>query len=33
MTSPLGRVAHLDLVARLKSAFTDLPDAPDTGPH
>ena len=28
MTTPLGRVAHLDLVARLKSAYQELPDAP-----
>jgi thiocyanate hydrolase subunit beta len=28
MTTPLDRVSHLDLLARLKSAFTDLPDAP-----
>jgi hypothetical protein len=28
MTTPLHRVSHLDLIARLKSAFTDLPDAP-----
>jgi thiocyanate hydrolase subunit beta len=27
-TPPLGRVSHLDLMARLKSSFTDLPDAP-----
>jgi hypothetical protein len=28
MTTPRDRVSHLDLIARLKSAFTDLPDAP-----
>src|SRR5882757_10004617 len=28
MTTPLNRVTHLDLVARLKSAYPDLPDAP-----
>jgi hypothetical protein len=28
MTTPQDRVSHLDLLARLKSAFTDLPDAP-----
>lgn len=28
MTTPSDRVSHLDLMARLKSAFTDLPDAP-----
>jgi hypothetical protein len=28
MTTPADRVAQLDLMARLKSAFTDLPDAP-----
>jgi hypothetical protein len=28
MITPRGRVSHLDLIARLKSAFTDLPDAP-----
>jgi hypothetical protein len=28
MTTPLDRVSHLDLLARLTSAFTDLPDAP-----
>ena len=28
MTTPSERVAQLDLMARLKSAFTDLPDAP-----
>jgi thiocyanate hydrolase subunit beta len=28
MTTPFDRVSHLDLMARLKSAFTDLPDAP-----
>jgi thiocyanate hydrolase subunit beta len=28
MTTALDRVSHLDLLARLKSAFTDLPDAP-----
>ncbi len=28
MATPSDRVSHLDLMARLKSAFTDLPDAP-----
>jgi thiocyanate hydrolase subunit beta len=28
MTSPLDRVTHLDLIAQLRSSFTDLPDAP-----
>jgi thiocyanate hydrolase subunit alpha/thiocyanate hydrolase subunit beta len=28
MITLLDRVSHLDLLARLKSAFTDLPDAP-----
>jgi hypothetical protein len=28
MTSPRDRVSQLDLMARLRSAFTDLPDAP-----
>jgi thiocyanate hydrolase subunit beta len=28
MTTPLDRVTHLDLIARLRSSFTDLPDAP-----
>jgi len=28
MRTPSERVSHLDLMARLKSAFTDLPDAP-----
>jgi thiocyanate hydrolase subunit beta len=28
MTTPRDRVSHLDLIARLRSAFTDLPDAP-----
>ena len=28
MTTPRDRVSQLDLIARLKSAFTDLPDAP-----
>jgi thiocyanate hydrolase subunit beta len=28
MPTPRDRVSHLDLMARLKSAFTDLPDAP-----
>ena len=28
MATPLERVQQLDLVARLKSAYTDLPDAP-----
>src|SRR5882757_9602477 len=28
MTTPRDRVSHLDLMARLTSAFTDLPDAP-----
>jgi thiocyanate hydrolase subunit beta len=28
MTTPVARVSHLDLIARLKSSFTDLPDAP-----
>ena len=28
MTTPSERVSHLDLLARLKSSFTDLPDAP-----
>jgi hypothetical protein len=28
MTTPRDRVSHLDLMARLESAFTDLPDAP-----
>jgi thiocyanate hydrolase subunit beta len=28
MTTPLNRVNHLSLVARLKSAYSDLPDAP-----
>jgi thiocyanate hydrolase subunit alpha/thiocyanate hydrolase subunit beta len=28
MATPLDRVTHLDLVARLKSAYPDLPDAP-----
>ena len=28
MTTPRDRVTHLDLIARLASAFTDLPDAP-----
>ncbi len=28
MTTPLDRVAHLDLVARLKSSYPELPDAP-----
>lgn len=28
MTTPLARATHLDLIARLRSAFTDLPDAP-----
>ena len=28
MTTPVNRVSHLDLVARLKSAYPELPDAP-----
>ncbi len=28
MTTPLERITHLDLVARLKSAYPELPDAP-----
>ena len=28
MTTPMDRVAHLDLVARLKSSYQELPDAP-----
>jgi len=28
MTTPLDRVTHLDLIAQLRSSFTDLPDAP-----
>src|SRR4029077_168949 len=28
MTTPRDRVAHLDLVARLKSSYPELPDAP-----
>ncbi|MGH3596571.1 MAG: SH3-like domain-containing protein, partial [Mycobacterium sp.] len=28
MTTPFDRVSQLDLMARLRSAFTDLPDAP-----
>jgi thiocyanate hydrolase subunit alpha/thiocyanate hydrolase subunit beta len=28
VTTPSERVSHLDLMARLRSAFTDLPDAP-----
>ena len=28
MTTPSERVSHLDLLARLKSSFSDLPDAP-----
>jgi hypothetical protein len=28
MSTPLDRVTHLDLIARLRSAFPDLPDAP-----
>ncbi len=28
ITTPFDRVSHLDLMARLKPAFTDLPDAP-----
>src|ERR1700752_1833729 len=28
MTTPLDRAAHLELVARLKSAYPELPDAP-----
>jgi thiocyanate hydrolase subunit beta len=28
MTTPFDRVTHLDLIAQLRSSFTDLPDAP-----
>jgi hypothetical protein len=28
MTTPRDRVTHLDLLARLESSFTDLPDTP-----
>jgi hypothetical protein len=28
MSTPLDRVSHLDLIARLRSSFTDFPDAP-----